>query len=71
MDSGEPKELGMRWGPDHPWQGTLLRRMMSGFSGMPPTAIPSGHDMNFLHAVNEHSDWLDAEAVECHIKFSE
>jgi len=38
---------------------------------MLPSTIPSGPDVEISpHAVNQHSDWLATEAVECYIKFS-
>jgi len=55
-----------RGGPDPHWKGTVLMGMMSGFSRMLPATIPSGPDVG----ISQHSDWLAAEAVECHIKFS-
>ena len=58
-------------GPDlshekgHIWGGMTL-----GFSHMLPSAIPSGPDVGiFPHAIDQHSNWMAVEEIECHIKF--
>jgi len=46
--------------------------MTLGFSRMLLNAILSGPDFGISqHAVNQHSDWLVAETVKHHIKFSQ
>jgi len=38
---------------------------------MQPSTVPSGCDVGVSpHAADQRSDWLAAEAVECHVKFS-
>jgi len=48
----------------------LLRGMMLGFSRPLLSTVSSGTDVRIsLHDVNQRSDWLATQAVECHIKF--
>jgi len=50
----------------------LLRRMTSGFSCSPPNTVPSVPNIGISpHAVDQHSRWPAAVAVECHIKLSQ
>jgi len=66
--SGGPKELCTRLGP-HPRQaGAFLRE--NDVRIFPPNTIPSGPDVRIsLHAVDQHLDWLAADAVRRHINF--
>jgi len=44
---------------------------MLGFSHPLPSTVSSGTDVRIsLHAVNQRSDWLATQAVECHIEKS-
>jgi len=64
MDSGGPKEPCIRWGPDLPPEGTVWRGMMSEFSRMPLSTIPSGPDLGISPRVVDHrTDWPAAHAV--------
>jgi len=70
VDSGGPKELCNRWGVQIGRE--LLRGMNLGFSRTPPSTVPTGCDIGIsLHAVKQRSEWLDTEALKCHIKFSQ
>ena len=52
-------------------EGALLG-MKLGFSCTPPSTVPSGHDIGISpRAVDQRSDWPAAQAVECHIEFSQ
>jgi len=52
-------------------QGALLKGMGLGFSRELSSTISVGPDVGISpHAVDQHSDWLTTEAVECHIKLS-
>jgi len=67
---GGPKELCIRW-VQIPTGRDTFEGMTSGFSHMPPSTVPSGSDIGISpHAVDQCSDWLAAEAVECRVKFS-
>jgi len=45
---------------------------MSGFSRMLPSTIPDGPDVGISpYSIDQRFDWLAAEAVECHRKFSQ
>jgi len=49
---------------------STIEGMTLGFFHMLPSTVPSGPDIWIsLHAVDQRSDWLVTEAVECDIKF--
>jgi len=59
-------------GPRNHVLAVIFRGMTSGFSCMLPSTVASGPDVRISpHAVDQHSNWLATEAVECHIKFTQ
>jgi len=73
MDSGGSKELCIRCGPNLPtgrvtFEGDDVSIFLH--AAKHRSQWPSDFGIS-LYAVDQHSDWLAAEVVECHIKFSQ